>query len=218
MILQLADRWEETTTEARNAALAFVILGSAAGACFGLAGGLVRRSVGRGLVAGVVGLVAGVAGSAAMAAAVLSPYNSYRYQHPDEASRDLLLPLLVHGSIWSVAGLAGGLAFALGAGGNRRLIAKVAVAGVVGVLVGTLIFELCGNLVFEEFDSGKLVATTWTGRLVARFAVTLATRRRRGSDGLRPAEPTSGGTSLTKPSARVRRPGGSGGSPGDRDD
>ena len=202
IILQIADRWEGLTTEARNAALAFTLLGGAVGVWFGLAGGLTRRSIRRGLGAGLVGGLVGVAGSAGLAAAVLTPFNSYRYQNPDEASRDLLLPLLVHGSIWSVAGLAGGLAFALGAGVDRPRVAKVAGSGLMGALIGTVLFELLGVLVISEFDGGQLVAATSLARLVARLAVSLG-----GAVGVSLA--------LTdRKRSPVRRPGGSGGAPG----
>ena len=45
---------------------------------------------------------------------ILPAYNAYQQRHPDEASRDLVLPLLVHAGIWSAVGAAGGLALALG--------------------------------------------------------------------------------------------------------
>ena len=206
MMLKIADRWDQMTAEARNAAVAFVILGGAIGACLGLAGGLIRGSTRRGVVAAFLGLGIGAVGSVLMAVAVLSPYNAYQFVHPDEASQNLLLPLLVHSSIWAVAGLAGGLACGFGfrtGADDRRLIIRAMLGGVIGALVGTIAIDLTGSLIFEGFDGGNLNAATSATRCATRLAVGLGTAAgvalavtdRR----LRPVTPAEGGDRAPEP-------------------
>lgn len=176
MILLVADRWDETTAEARNAALASAILAGSVGTCLGVAGGLWGRSGRRAVGAGLLGFVAGALGVVAVGAAVLTPFNAYRYRNFDEAARDLLLPLLVHGSLGAVVGGAGGLAFGVGArlrAIRPRLLVKTALGGMIGAVIGTTAFELGGGVILAEFDGGMLIATTAVARLIGRLAVAL---------------------------------------------
>ena len=46
-------------------------------------------------------------------------YHAYHERHPDEASRDMIYPLLVHLGVWSAVGATGGLAFGIGLGAPR---------------------------------------------------------------------------------------------------
>ena len=94
LVLKVTDRREVAVTDAKNAGLAFALLGAALGAAMGVAGGLVRRSVRAGTRAAALGLVAGTAAGAGMSLALLPLYNAYMARNPDEAVRDLILPCL----------------------------------------------------------------------------------------------------------------------------
>lgn len=173
LTLRITHRREEATAVARNAALAFVILGAAMGIGLGAAGGFARgarRAAGR---AACSGLVLGIVATGMMSAALLPGYTAYQRRYPDDAARDLLLPLLVHAGIWSAAGAAGGLALALGLGlRERRLMARVALGGFLGAAVGTVIYEFAGAL-FPAARTAQFVSATWQTRLMARLAVAI---------------------------------------------
>ncbi len=171
LTLRITDRRGEAAAMARNAGLAFLLLGAAIGGGLGAAGGLARRSRRAVIGAACAGLVLGTVATGLMSLAVLPSYNAYKFRHPDEAARDLLLPLLVHAGIWSAAGAAGGLALALGLG-ERRLMARAALGGFLGAAVGTVIYEFLGAL-FPAARTARFVSATWETRLLARLAVTL---------------------------------------------
>jgi hypothetical protein len=162
---------EQTRADARNAALAFAVQGACLGLALGLAGGLARGAAGGGAVAGLAGAVLG--GALALGAAVaLQPVYDRNVQL-DQVDQDLTVPLLVHGGIWGVAGLAGGLAFGLGLRGRRDLIARAAVGGLVGALLATFVFEFTGAIMFPEAKTTRPLSLTWGSRLLARALVGL---------------------------------------------
>jgi len=168
IMLQVASPRQQEVAEERNAGLAFVWLGAALGGCCGVAGGLARRDRSSGLRAAGFGAVAGAVGCAAVSLALLPLYDSYRRGHPDEAARDVIYPLLVHGAIWSVAGAAGGAAFGLG---GRRILGQAAIGGLLGALAGTIAYELIGVAAFPGAGTTQFVSSTWPTRLLARLAV-----------------------------------------------
>ncbi len=170
MILNVTDRWGETMATAWNAGLAFSILGGSVGTSLGAAGGLARGSARKAAIAALMGLVVGAVGVAGMSGALLAPFSSYRFHHPDEASKDLLFPLLVRAAIWTTAGISGGLAFGIGAG-DRRMVAKAALGGAVGALIGAVAFDLTSVMVVSGTNTAGLVSATWEARLAARLAV-----------------------------------------------
>jgi hypothetical protein len=172
VILQVTDRKEEATADARNAGLAFAILGAALGAGLGAAGGMVRRS-GRGTATGALfGLVIGSVAVVAVSAAILPAFNAFKARDPDRASREILYPILVHAGIWSVAGAAGGLAFARGLR-LKGLASTATVGGLVGAAIGAVAYDLIGMTLFPEAQTTGFISTTWQTRLLARLAVTL---------------------------------------------
>jgi hypothetical protein len=171
MTLRVTDRRGEAVAVARNAGLAFLILGAALGGGLGAAGGLARGSRPVAVRATWAGLVLGIVAAGAMSLALLPAYNAYQRRYPDEASRDLLLPLLVHAGIWSAVGAVGGLALALGLGG-RSTIPRAVLGGFLGAAVGTVAYELAGAL-FPAARTAQFVSATWQTRLMARLAVTL---------------------------------------------
>ena len=104
---------------------------------------------------------------------MLPPYNDYKAQHPDEAARDLILPLLVHAGIWSAVGALAGLAYAFGLG-DRRPLVRIMLGGLAGAALGTLAYELIGAAAFPAAQTTQFVSATWPTRLFARLAVTVA--------------------------------------------
>jgi hypothetical protein len=172
LVLKLTDRREGAAADAKNAGLAFVILGAALGGGLGVAGGLVRRSARVASWAGLVGLVTGAAAAGGMSLVLLPAYNAYQQRHPDEAFRDLVLPLLVHAGVWSAAGAAGGLAFGLGLG-QRGALLRAVIGGFIGAAVGAMAYELIGAAAFPAARTAQFVSATWETRLLARLAVTV---------------------------------------------
>jgi hypothetical protein len=138
----------------------------------GLAGGLARRSGRAAAAAGLLGLVLGAAAGAGMSLALLPPYNAYRGQHPDEASHDLVFPLLVHLGVWSAVGAVGGLALGIGLG-MRGALPRVVLGGLVGAAVAAAAYVLIGALAFPSASTAQGVSATWETRLLARLAVTV---------------------------------------------
>jgi hypothetical protein len=174
MMLKVTYPNEEAAADAKNAGLAFLILGAALGAALGLAGGLARRSPGAALKAGLLGLMMGAGAGALVSLAVLPPYNAYKARNADEALRDLVTPLFLHMAIWSSIGAVSGLAFGLGLGARFRLPVIVQ-AALAGAALGAVIYELVGALAFPTAQTARFVSTTWQTRLFARLAVTLLT-------------------------------------------
>ncbi len=172
LVLGLSSRREIASADAKNAGVAFALLGASIGAGLGLAGGLIRRSGRSGAKAGIFGLIAGTAVSILLSLAILPAYNIYKARHPDEASTDLTLPLLVHASIWSGAGAVAGWALAIGLDARGRQ-SRIALGGLAGAAVGAAAFELIGALVFPSDKTTEFVSLTWQTRLLARLAVTV---------------------------------------------
>jgi hypothetical protein len=172
IVLNLTGRGEIASADAKNAGVAFALLGASIGAGLGLAGGLVRRSGRAAAKAALFGLIAGTAASAVMSLALLPAYNAYKARHPDEASRDLILPLLVHASIWSAAGAVAGWALAIGLD-TRGRHARVALGGLAGAALGAMAYELIGAAAFPSDQTTQFVSASWNTRLLARLAVTV---------------------------------------------
>ena len=89
----------------------------------------------------------------------------------EELSRDLTLPLLIHGGIWAACGLAGGLALAIGLGAGRTRVINAAVGGLMGAVLGAALYELIGATAFPLDKTTSPLATTWIARLLARMLV-----------------------------------------------
>ena len=94
----------------------------APGLGLGLVGGLIHRSLLRGVMAGAAGLVlGGVTGVLTARVLALVYYKNL-------SGDDLTYSLIVHGGVWGAVGAVGGLAFGLGLGGWDRL-ARATVGG-----------------------------------------------------------------------------------------
>jgi hypothetical protein len=162
---------EQVAADTKNAALAFVVQAVCLGIALGVAGGLARRGVARGAAAGLAGAALG--GALALAAAALLQPTYYRNIQLDQIEQNLTVPLLVHGAIWGVTGLAGGLAFGLGLKGGWRLIARSAAGGVGGAVLAAFAFEVAGAMLFPEAKTTRPLSLSRESRLMARMLVCL---------------------------------------------
>ena len=155
----------------RNGAVAFGLLGACLGGFLGIAGGLAQRSASALVVAGLVGSILGLALATGASLALIPFFLKTMPVHPEY---DLVLPMIMHASIWGLTGAAAGLAFAVGLG-EPRLIGRALATGFVGAVLGTIAFELIGAAVFPLASTGEPISTTWPTRLLARLLVTLVT-------------------------------------------
>lgn len=150
----------------RNAMVSFGILGGALGLGLGLAGGSLRRSAGRAGLAGVTGLVLGALAGVGGARLTLPGY----YEHLKV--NDLTNSLVVHGATWTAIGAAAGLAFGLGLGGWGRTL-RCLLGGAGAALLGAVIYEFGGSVLFPLAMTDRPLSKTWETRLLARLIVAL---------------------------------------------
>jgi hypothetical protein len=162
---------DQSAADLKNATLAFALLGGVLGAALGIAGGLVRRSARAGTVSSVVGLLLGGMMGAAASLAFLPVYYSALERAQEELSRDLTLPLFVHGGIWAACGLAGGVMFGIGLGAGWTRTINAAIGGLVGAVLGAVLYEMIGAIAFAGDKTTIPLATTWKARLLARLLV-----------------------------------------------
>jgi hypothetical protein len=183
----------------RNGALTYGAFGGLLGLALGMAGGLAGRSVGRAALAAVAGLILGVA-AATLSSFLIMPLQ-WNHRNDDPATLDLLGPLLVHLGLWSATGLAAGLAFGIGsygsgpalrparlsdatlliteAGSDKSIsrgfrparLVEAALAGLVGAMLGTLVYEMAGALLFPHDHTADPFPGSPNARLLARICV-----------------------------------------------
>jgi hypothetical protein len=160
---------EQAVANRKNAALAFGTLGAAVGLFLAVSGGLGRQSVVATSFASLAGLIAGGLGAGA-AGFALAPVFTYFYS---DASPNLLLPVLVRGGICAVVGIAAGLAFGLGRRTRSGLIGAIG-GGLVGALLGIVVFEVVNGFLFPSDRNDKLIPTSSLSRFLAYVCVALA--------------------------------------------
>jgi hypothetical protein len=155
---------------ARNGGLTFGALGGLLGLALGLAGGLCRRSIRWALTGAVAGLILGAAAGALPSFAVM-PWQ-WRHRNDDPWTADLLVPMLIHLGLWSGVGLAAGLAFGIGSSGAKpsRLF-EATLAGLVGAMLGTFVFEMVGAILFPLANTVNPFSATPGTRLLARLCI-----------------------------------------------
>jgi hypothetical protein len=95
----------------------------------------------------------------------------WRHRNDDPATTELLVPLFVHLCLWSLAGLAAGLAFGVGGGWRPIRILEACFAGLVGAMLGTFIFEMIGAFAFPMDHTASPFSITSQTRLLARLCV-----------------------------------------------
>jgi hypothetical protein len=157
----------QAVSNARNAATTFGLLGGVLGLLLGLAGGLEGRSIGAAVKAGGVGLVLGAAVGAALPLVVVVPYKRALV---DRTTDDLLLSLGLHATLWGPLGAIAGLAFGIGRDRRGQALGLMA-GGLVGAILGTLLYDAIGGAVTPLAGTGDTISTTWPTRLLARILV-----------------------------------------------
>jgi hypothetical protein len=170
-IIMKATLKDQSAADTKNATLAFAVLGALMGAALGMAGGIARRSAKAGMVSSAIGLILGVVLTAGVSLALLPFYFQALEKTQEELSRDLSLPLLIHGGIWAACGLSGGAAFAIGLGARGLGLIKGAVGGLFGALLGAALYELIGATAFPQDQTTSPLPTIWIPRLLARLLV-----------------------------------------------
>jgi len=152
--------------ERQTSALVFGVFGAAMGLALGLAGGFAGRSSRRAGIAAGFGLIAGGIVGAVAPFAVLPMFHRAGGPGPD----DMIPPMLMHSGVWVGVGAVAGLAFGIGLGGRRRIIAPL-IGGAVGAVIGAIVFEFVGAIAFPLDSTARPISTTWESRLVARLLV-----------------------------------------------
>jgi hypothetical protein len=171
----------------KNAALANALLGAVLGLALGLAGGIAGRSAARAATAAAVGTALGAALGAVMSLGLV-PLFFYAKQFTETTEPDLSVALALHSGMWAPAGLAGGLAFAIGLGGRRRA-GRAMLAGLLGAFVATLLYEVIGAVFYPLAGTGDPIAQAWQPRALARLLVPLLSALAIGKLTLGPARP-----------------------------
>jgi hypothetical protein len=150
----------------RNCSISFGALGAAMGLGLGMAGGLIRRSVPRAVMAGAAGLLLAGGIGVAVSRLILPIY----YQN--SRGGDITYSLMAHAGVWAAAAAATGLAFALGLGGWRGAL-RVMLGAAGAALFATVIYEFAGGIVFPQALTDRPISLTWETRLLARLLVTV---------------------------------------------
>jgi hypothetical protein len=145
-------------------------LGAVLGFSLGLAGGLARRSPSRGLAATLAGLILGGGAAAAATWAIMPVYFRAYQASADNLSHDLVFPLIVHGAMWTCAGAVGGGALGLGLG-SWALAIRGAIGGALGAMVGTVIYEFLGAVLFPLAETTRPIAEASGARMLALVSV-----------------------------------------------
>jgi hypothetical protein len=165
----------ETTLVAivKNGALANAVLGGVLGLALGLAGGLARHSISRAALAGLLGLFLGAILGTVLSLGVI-PVFYYSKRFTVSSEPDLGVAFALHAGVWAILGAAGGLAFAVGLGGRTRM-SRALCGGLLGGLVGTMLYDVIGAVFFPLADTAEPIAATWETRALARFLVPVFT-------------------------------------------
>jgi hypothetical protein len=150
--------------------IVYAVQGSGLGLLLGAAGAIAGRRLRRAW-AGVIGLILGGAWGAGLSAAIFPIF----FRTVDLNSDDLLVPLFMHAAVWVGLGAAGGLAFGLGLGDGSRHLPRALAGGATGALIGTVLYEVAGTVLFPLDQTGLPVAAAAPPRLVAFALVNLLT-------------------------------------------
>lgn len=165
---------EQARADRKNATLVFSAFGAILGLTLGAAGGLARRSLPAGARGTAVGALLGVAAGAGASVVLLPIFFHRQEQAAEELSHEVVFPLLIHGGLWGAIGAAGGASFGFGLGGKKR-VAVAALGGLIGGILGAVVYEVAGLMVFTEARTTQPLAIAWAPRLLAMLAVSLLT-------------------------------------------
>ncbi len=197
-IVWVADRTTTSVAWARNGAITFGVLGICLGGGLGVAEGLARRSTSAAITGGLVGSVLGAALGGGVSFALLPFFIDARFLHFEY---ELQISMAMHGLLWGLLGAAGGLAFAVGLGEDRRS-AQAMIAGLIGAVIGAVAYDIIGAIVFTGANTHDPISESWTTRLMASLLVTLgaAVAMALSLPEPRPAEPRAD-SPITMPAA-----------------
>jgi hypothetical protein len=156
------------------ASFTYGVLGGALGVVLGAAGGVARRSLSTGLAGAAAGLIVGGATAAGAAILLVPIYRARLETAAAQLTHDLGLPLLIHGGIWIPVGIAGGLALGMGLGGWRTIVRAIT-GGAMGALLGTLVYEFAGAVVFPTAETMHPISLQPASRLLAHLCVAILT-------------------------------------------
>jgi hypothetical protein len=156
--------------ETNKATAAYGLLGVAVGVALGLAGGLAGRSrrvsVRGAAVGGVLGGIAG--------AGLAMVFVPLFFQLMEDAITALPLLFLTHAAIFAGVGAASGAALGWESG-DRRVILRCAVGGVVGALIATLAIEVINVAAFGVMRIFEPVPAKSMARILVNLCVALGT-------------------------------------------
>lgn len=155
----------KVVVETNQAMAAYGMLGAALGVILGLTGARVagseRVNLGGALVGGVSGCLIGAGLSMALVPAFYDASNS---------QTGLPLLFLTHLAIFAGIGAAGGVALGWSLG-DRGVIVRCMVGGIVGALVATLVFEVSNFVAFPNLRTFEPVPVKTIPRLIMHFCV-----------------------------------------------
>jgi hypothetical protein len=157
---------EKRIANQKNTAIAFGTFGALLGMSTGAAGGALRRSIPHGASAALAGLLLGGIGGSLMSYAVAPIFAQF---YSDE-SPSLLLPFLVRGAIWAVAGMAAGLALGWGWHGPPGIPGAL-IGGLAGSVCGTVAFEVVNAVLFPGDRNDAVIPSSMLARLLAYLLV-----------------------------------------------
>jgi len=163
------NRIAKQVVEMKKGTAAYGLLGLLLGVAMGVAGGFARGSIRSGLGGVLAGGVSGALAGAAVSAALIPVY--FRLMDP---ANGLLVLFLIHTAIFAGVGAAGGLALGLGLG-DRKIIGRCLIAGLLGSLVGTFAFEAINSLAFPLLRTFQPVPSEPIPRLVVHLSVAIGT-------------------------------------------
>lgn len=146
-----------------NGSLVYGVLGAMT--CLALTAGVKPRRLGRILAAVAIGVIAG-----AVPCFVVMPLH-WMNRNQDPAVLDMTRPLLYHLGLWLPIGLAAGLASGLGRGVPRPQWLGLMVSGMIGALLGTVVYEFTGAIAMPMDLTVNPIAATAQARLLAHLAV-----------------------------------------------
>lgn len=152
----------------QNASLAHGLQGALLGLTLGIAGGLARRPPRVSVVPSLVGLATGGVLGAATSYGVFTAFHTLT----DANSSELIPSLLAHGGLAALVGASGGLAFGLASEGWGRA-GRCAIGGMAGAVLGAVLFEVVGAVVFPVAKTGDPIAAEGSARLLWHALVNL---------------------------------------------
>ncbi len=164
-----SDWKDRSAASTKNGAITYAVFGLCLGAGLGIAGGLTRRSAPRATVGGVLGAFLGAGLGGALAWWTLPWFLEAQLDYTD---RELLVSLGMHALHWGILGAIAGLAFVI-ALGHYRLSLGAMISGLMGAVLGTLVYDLIGAGILPMAGTDHPIAETWTARLLASILVSL---------------------------------------------